>query len=784
MYSGEYINIIDGGIQGPPGTGMPAGGLKDEILTKKSDANYDYEWKRFKTVLEKYEQIPEEELRDGLLWNNTSNDSIQYYDGNNIKSLLYSEGSRHDQVLCGSSLPGGNLILKSTSSETKGSIIIPEFNSAGIIISNENGHLTVITQLLPENLPSHSSLTAEFGVASKELYGHVKIGSGIIVDNGVIEVDISTGKGLRYIGENPNKYIEIDDTVVTLNDTQTLENKTLISPLLTSPIIHNGNSIIDENNNELLTFVANTYAKNNIAIENTRVSTGPRIYPVGEDINIDLILKAKGTGSVKVDNDIITTNNATQILTNKTLVTPKIINNDYISDVNGNKLLAFGSTPTATTYLKLTNNISENDVILEVLGSTNAGLNIKPSGSGTIQINNDIITTNNANQTLENKTLILPLLISPIIHNGNSVIDENNNELLTFVANTYAKNNIAIENARVSTGPKIYPVGEDTNIDLILKAKGTGSVKVDNDIITTNNANQILNNKTLITPIISELYQDIEKTNKILFPDISDTVVTLNAEQILANKTLATPKIINNDYISDVNGNKLLAFGSTPTATTYLKLTNNISENDVILEVLGSTNAGLNIKPSGSGTIQINNDIITTNNANQTLSNKILIEPIIDNLINANHDHSNNINGGQITDAALSSPVTPAKGGTGFSSYTLGDIIYAASNNTLSKLPGNTTTDTKLLAQTGTGTASNAPEWKKYKHEEIIGDGLSDVYEIDHNLNTRAHTISVWRNTSPYDEIDYYVEKTTPNKITLYFSRVLQPNEFSVVIIG
>ena len=63
-----------------------------------------------------------------------------------------------------------------------------------------------------------------------------------------------------------------------------------------------------------------------------------------------------------------------------------------------------------------------------------------------------------------------------------------------------------------------------------------------------------------------------------------------------------------------------------------------------------------------------------------------------------------------------------------------GDIIYATSNNTLSKLPGNTTTDTKLLAQRGTGTASNAPEWKKYKHEEVIGDGLSDVYEIDHNF--------------------------------------------------
>ena len=42
MYSGEYLDIIEVGIQGPPGTGMPAGGLKDEILTKKSDANYDY----------------------------------------------------------------------------------------------------------------------------------------------------------------------------------------------------------------------------------------------------------------------------------------------------------------------------------------------------------------------------------------------------------------------------------------------------------------------------------------------------------------------------------------------------------------------------------------------------------------------------------------------------------------------------------------------------------------------------------------------------------------------
>ena len=50
-------------------------------------------------------------------------------------------------------------------------------------------------------------------------------------------------------------------------------------------------------------------------------------------------------------------------------------------------------------------------------------------------------------------------------------------------------------------------------------------------------------------------------------------------------------------------------------------------------------------------------------------------------------------------------------GGTGFSTYTLGDIIYSSATNTLSKLSGNTTTAKQFLSQTGTGTVSAAPVW-------------------------------------------------------------------------
>ena len=55
--------------------------------------------------------------------------------------------------------------------------------------------------------------------------------------------------------------------------------------------------------------------------------------------------------------------------------------------------------------------------------------------------------------------------------------------------------------------------------------------------------------------------------------------------------------------------------------------------------------------------------------------------------------------------------VGATRGGTGLTTYTLGDIIYSSATNTLAKLAGNTTTVDKFLRQTGTGSASAAPVW-------------------------------------------------------------------------
>lgn len=55
--------------------------------------------------------------------------------------------------------------------------------------------------------------------------------------------------------------------------------------------------------------------------------------------------------------------------------------------------------------------------------------------------------------------------------------------------------------------------------------------------------------------------------------------------------------------------------------------------------------------------------------------------------------------------------IAEAQGGTGESTYALGEILYASAANTLAKLAGNTTTTRKFLRQVGDGAASAAPAW-------------------------------------------------------------------------
>ena len=93
-------------------------------------------------------------------------------------------------------------------------------------------------------------------------------------------------------GTNPD-IIELPAGDVTLTGTQTLTNKTLTSPKV-------GTSILDTNGNELAKVTATSSAVNEFTIANAATGNDPTLSATGDDSNIDIAIKPKGTGETVV----------------------------------------------------------------------------------------------------------------------------------------------------------------------------------------------------------------------------------------------------------------------------------------------------------------------------------------------------------------------------------------------------------------------------------------------------------------------------------------------------
>lgn len=150
---------------------------------------------------------------------------------------------------------------------------------------------------------------------------------------------------------------------------------------------------------------------------------------------------------------VVTVNTATQTLTNKTIDSAEL-NNPTILD------------------LKIFDDDSSHKYTF-VPGSLTANHNINvPSLS-----DSDTLVFNKKSATLEQKTLVNPVNKRPRIHEyladslGNSVISFTN----TFTA---SRNNVKVADVATGSSPTINAIGADTNINLSLSSKGTGSVVI------------------------------------------------------------------------------------------------------------------------------------------------------------------------------------------------------------------------------------------------------------------------------------------------------------------
>lgn len=93
-----------------------------------------------------------------------------------------------------------------------------------------------------------------------------------------------------------------DDEITFNGHTQTLTNKTLGNPLLKSPRV--GGKLLDSSSQEILELTKTSSAVNHIEIANAATGAGPSITATGDDTNINLELKTTGTGAISFENKI------------------------------------------------------------------------------------------------------------------------------------------------------------------------------------------------------------------------------------------------------------------------------------------------------------------------------------------------------------------------------------------------------------------------------------------------------------------------------------------------
>ena len=208
--------------------------------------------------------------------------------------------------------------LAGTQTLTNKTLTSPKINEdvALTATATELNLLDGITAIADEDNMSSNSATAlatqqsikayvDSQVTAQDLDFQGDSGGALNIDLDSETLTIAGGTGIDTSGSGNTLTVAIDSSVVTKTGTETLTNKTLTSPTLTTPRFADDGHIADASGNEQIIFQQTANAVNAVEVTNSATGDGVKIGSQGDDTNVNLILDAKGSGTVDVNSSRI-----------------------------------------------------------------------------------------------------------------------------------------------------------------------------------------------------------------------------------------------------------------------------------------------------------------------------------------------------------------------------------------------------------------------------------------------------------------------------------------------
>jgi hypothetical protein len=330
-------------------------------------------------------------------------------------------------------------------------------------------------------------------------------------------------------------------------------------------------TIVDGNGNEVIKLAAVASAVNEITVTNAATGTSPSISASGDDSNVGLDIKTKGTGSLR------------------------------LLDGSSNELIKLATTTNAVNEVTVTNAATGNAPSVAATGDdTNIGIIVKGKGTGAVRLGQATST-------------------DVRLEADQPIADSSGNEYLKFSKTASAVNELTVTNAATATNPSLSATGGDTNVGIDLQAKGTGTYNLKGT--ATQEARLRLGEQTTNGTNIVEIRApaSITADRAVTLPDSDISCFVIQRVSTLTGAVVAgaTTIPVDDTIPQNTEGDQYLSLAITP------KNSNNILKIDVVLQLSGTTLADMTaalFQDSGA------NAIAAMMQSNETTSRKVNIK--------------------------------------------------------------------------------------------------------------------------------------------------------------